>query len=55
MTAEQLEAKITEAVNKCLLAKTEAEHGPLWLEVVRLIGMRSPEQVAQMEREKGLA
>ena len=40
MIPEQLEAKITEAVNKCLLAKTQAEHGPLWREVVRLIGMR---------------
>jgi hypothetical protein len=49
-----LEQQITAAAHRCCLAKTQAEHAPLWLELVRLIAMRSPEEVRRMEQEKGL-
>jgi hypothetical protein len=49
-----LEQQITAAARACCLAKTQAEHAPLWRELVRLIAMRSPEEVRRMEQEKGL-
>jgi hypothetical protein len=36
------------------LARTREEHDPLWREFVELIRQRSPQQIAKMEREKGL-
>jgi hypothetical protein len=35
-------------------ALTAAEQTAAWEEMKRLIGLRSPERVAQMERERGL-
>lgn len=50
----ELESRILTAAIRCSLAKTQAEHGPAWAELKRLIGQRSPERVRQMERERGL-
>lgn len=51
---QELERRILTAATRCSLAKTQAEHTPAWKELVRLINQRSPEQVARMERERGL-
>jgi len=51
----QLEREIQTAAVRCALARTQEEHTPLWREFVRLVGMRSPERVRQMERERNLA
>jgi hypothetical protein len=51
----ELEERILTASVKCALAKTPAEHTPLWKEFVALVAQRSPEQVRRMERERGLS
>lgn len=51
----ELEERILTAAVACSLAKTPAEHTPLWRELAHLIAQRSPEQVRRMERERGLA
>ena len=51
----RLEADINAMMKRCLAAKTQAEHAPLWRELVRLIDSRSAGRVARMERERNLA
>ena len=50
----ELERKIQTAAVRVALARTHEEHRPAWNELVRLIRMRSPEQVRKMEQERGL-
>jgi hypothetical protein len=42
-----LEQQITAAAHRCALAKTQAEHAPLWRELVRLIELNKGQQSAQ--------
>jgi hypothetical protein len=50
----ELERRIQTAAVKVALARTPAEHAPVWRELVNLISQRSPAQIERMEREMGL-
>lgn len=50
----ELEARIDRERLALLLAQTPAEQRAAWAEFTRLINMRSPQRVEQMERERGL-
>jgi hypothetical protein len=41
-----LEQQVTAAAHRCCLAKTQAEHAPLWLELVRLIELKGKNESA---------
>lgn len=50
----ELERQIDFQQGLLVTAITPAEHTAAWEEMKRLIAQRSPEQVEQMERERGL-
>jgi transposase-like protein len=50
-----LEDAIDAALGKVYRAKTDEERRAAWEHVRALIAQRSPQRVAQMERERGLA
>lgn len=57
-TDAEHEARIKAALDASAAARSRGdlhEAQQQWNEAVRLIDMRSPEQVARMEQEKGLA
>lgn len=54
MTEAELEAAIRAERHRFLFAQTPEKRTEHWNEMKRLIGQRSPETVARLEREKGL-
>lgn len=50
-----LEARIETAKLQMLYARTPAERGRRMDELRRLVAMRSPERVKEMEKERGMA
>lgn len=53
-TDEQLESEIIWAKLKLQYAKTEPDRRVAWEKLKRLVGQRSPEQIARLERQRGL-
>lgn len=49
-----LEARIEDAMHRMLAAETRSLRRHLAAEMTRLIGLRSPERVREMELERGL-